>query len=267
MPRVVPSQAVQVIDTWFPWASQQPLGHPIQAGWIPAIPGLLALLRHIPDDLLRLNVYEYGEFMKCLGELETTVNYWLARDGKDFLPLRGQQDQVTVVRRLLAKCPDEFPAPSVIELRFIRDADYRNSIRQDIEEAEVALQTGRWKGATVSAGTAVEALLLWALREMDGTEVVACAERLRKENRFSRRPDTNLDELRLPDYIELAEGMKLIKPDTAEQARLAKNFRNLIHPGRAVREGQTCDRATARSALAAVDHVVRDLEGYWGTGR
>jgi hypothetical protein len=47
--------------------------------------------------------------------------------------------------------------------------------------------------------------------------------------------------------------------DTAQQARLGKDFRNLIHPGRASRLGKICDRGTALSALAAVEHVVRDL--------
>ena len=45
----------------------------------------------------------------------------------------------------------------------------------------------------------------------------------------------------------------------ATQTRLAKDFRNLIHPGRAQRQGQTCDRATALSAVAAVEHIVRCL--------
>lgn len=41
--------------------------------------------------------------------------------------------------------------------------------------------------------------------------------------------------------------------------RLAKDFRNLIHPGAAQRLAQNCDRATALSAVAAVEHVVRDI--------
>ncbi|MCI1909012.1 MAG: hypothetical protein LKI99_04780 [Acetobacter fabarum] len=40
---------------------------------------------------------------------------------------------------------------------------------------------------------------------------------------------------------------------------IAKDFRNLIHPGRAQRLGQVCDRATALTALAAVESIARDL--------
>jgi hypothetical protein len=43
------------------------------------------------------------------------------------------------------------------------------------------------------------------------------------------------------------------------QADLARDFRNLIHPGRAQRTGADCDRGTALTALAAIELVVRDL--------
>jgi hypothetical protein len=51
-------------------------------------------------------------------------------------------------------------------------------------------------------------------------------------------------------------------PTTATQAKLAKDFRNPIHPGRAARLEQKCQRPDALSALAALEHVVRDLEFY-----
>ena len=63
----------------------------------------------------------------------------------------------------------------------------------------------------------------------------------------------------LHEYVEVAAHMGVIKPDTATLVRLAKDFRNLIHPGRAARLGQKCDRATALGALAAVEAVARDL--------
>jgi hypothetical protein len=43
-------------------------------------------------------------------------------------------------------------------------------------------------------------------------------------------------------------------------ANLARDFMNLIRPGREVRKSMKCDRGTARSALASIDHVIRDIE-------
>jgi hypothetical protein len=41
--------------------------------------------------------------------------------------------------------------------------------------------------------------------------------------------------------------------------RLVKDFRNLIHLGRAERLAKKCDRSTALTALAGVVAVVNDL--------
>jgi hypothetical protein len=74
-----------------------------------------------------------------------------------------------------------------------------------------------------------------------------------------RSPQGILERWDLAEYIAVAEALTTIDVDTAQQARLAKNFRNLIHPGRAQRLAQVCDRGTALAALAAVAMVVRCL--------
>lgn len=112
------------------------------------------------------------------------------------------------------------------------------------------------------AGSATEALLLWAIQEAErhkpGTIPTAVAALL-KARTLPKKPSTNPEQWSFIELIEVAHQLKRISDDTATQARLAKDFRNLIHPGRARRLGQICDRATAFSGLAAVEAVVRDL--------
>ena len=72
-------------------------------------------------------------------------------------------------------------------------------------------------------------------------------------------PLSDIDRWDLDQFIEVAAYLDLLTTDTCTAARLAKNFRNLIHPGRAARLAQTCDRATAYSAIGALEHVIRDL--------
>jgi hypothetical protein len=74
------------------------------------------------------------------------------------------------------------------------------------------------------------------------------------------KPEKVLQTWGLHEYIETAAAQKIIRPETVEQAKLAQGFRNLIHPGRAVRLAQKCNRATALSAVAAVEHIVEDLK-------
>jgi hypothetical protein len=123
----------------------------------------------------------------------------------------------------------------------------------DIGSVESAFSNGEWKAATVLAGSVVEALLLWALLEQNPANVSAAAAKLKL------KVPSNPEEWVLYQFIEIAGELKLIGTETAMQCRLAKDYRNLIHPGRAQRLGQACNRGTALSAVAAVEHVVNDL--------
>lgn len=120
----------------------------------------------------------------------------------------------------------------------------------DIHSATEALHRNDFKGATVLSGSAMEALLLWKIREVG---ILSPIPGMRKNAKASP------DDWFLDDYITVAETRNLIKQDTAKQARLAQNFRNLIHPGRSVRLAQTCNRGTAYGALSAVHLIVSDF--------
>lgn len=131
------------------------------------------------------------------------------------------------------------------ELAFITDSGLRDSIRLDISTATSALHNGQWKAATVLAGAAAEALLLASIGAADLSSL-------------ARKPKGSPEEWTPGQYIEVAAALALIKQPTSQQMSLAQSFRNLIHPGRAQRLGEVCDRATALTALAAVECVVRD---------
>ena len=110
------------------------------------------------------------------------------------------------------------------------------------------------------AGSAIEALLLWALEE--NTRPIdrgRAGQALAAAGVFSKKPGSNIHRWELGQFIEISVHLNIIDADTAIQTRLAQNFRNLIHPGRAIRLGQTCDRGTALSAVAAVELISRDL--------
>jgi hypothetical protein len=192
-----------------------------------------------------------------VAHIKETLATWVgdrsARGNFDPVPGFGTETAVTLTRKALVKCPDETPSPATAELKFISDPKLKENLRIDIGAINRALSNGEWKAATVLAGAAVEALLLWALQQQKPADLAKAAQTAPK------LPSKPLDEWHLPDYIEAADRLRIITADTAVQTRLAKDFRNLIHPGRAQRLGQKCDMATALSAVAGVQHVVRDL--------
>jgi hypothetical protein len=73
-----------------------------------------------------------------------------------------------------------------------------------------------------------------------------------------RQPE-RLDRQHLGDYIDEAERLGVIVKAMADQARLATDARNLIHAGKMARTGLTCTKATALTALAALEAVLGHL--------
>lgn len=108
----------------------------------------------------------------------------------------------------------------------------------------------------------IEALLLWALQSKSDTAVATAANALAPP-RVKRKLDVkSILSWYLPDYIEVAIELGITAPDTASQLRLAKDFRNFIHPGRAIRLGKNCNRGTALSAIAGIELLVQDLSNH-----
>ena len=172
----------------------------------------------------------------------------------------GNLNQVQVIRKALLSCPDDVPPRHSNELPFIRDANSRKTLLIDLETARSALNHGEWKAATVLGGSLVEALLLWAVQQKAAADIqTACSEAV-SAAKLPRNPPSDPLNWVLFQLVQVAEQLTLIESDTATQARLAKDFRNLIHPGLAIRTQQYCDRGTALAANAAVEFVSRDLQ-------
>jgi hypothetical protein len=265
MPRVVPSQVVSFISQTFPWLrapGQASMGLNRQHSGEAA--GLLRLVDEIPNELLIMGSQEYTEFVCSIEAIRNGVVLWQNQQNPNIQLNVGMifrdLHPVTVICQALARCPDESPAPSTSELTFISDPDLKSNLRNDIAAVNRALSNGEWKAATVLAGSIIEALLLWALQQRLPTDIANGIATLRKNGALTGHQASGPPEnWHLHEYVEVAKEMGIIKRETAIQSRLAKDFRNLIHPGRALRLAQKCDRATALSAVAGAEHVVRDL--------
>lgn len=212
--------------------------------------------------LIRLDAPRYSELTAALAAIQNALQLWPGR-GQTFdlanIPGFGNLNPVTLIRRALSQCPDESPAPQVTGLAFIADGDLRQNLRIDISEAYRAYADSSWKAATVLAGSVLEALLLWAVQQKPDPQVVNAVNALVNNRSLGRNPSPNPESWVLAEYIEVARQLGIITPNTATQCNLTRDFRNLIHPGRAQRLGLTCDKAMALSALASVEHVVREL--------
>lgn len=266
MPRVVPSQVVQVIDRIFPWAKDQrdvkearvklDISHVNQAA------AIIKLIDNILDELFVLEADDYAKFVIATSVTRNQIILWNTRGGGpiDRIPGLGQLNPITIIRKALALCPDEAPYTDTEELEFIDDDKLRNSMRQDISAIRRALINQEWKAVTILSGAVIEALLLWTLQKKSQAQINEAVDTLIENNVIQQRPSNDIEAWNLFLYIQVSSHLTLISEETKKQTELAKDYRNLIHPGRAKRLGQICDRATAYSAVAGVEHVVRDLK-------
>jgi hypothetical protein len=253
VPRVVPSQIVRVIDQYFPWASETGEAPRLNLDHIGRVVAVIGLIDRLPPHLVTLNDEEYTDYIAQVEGLRSRPQLWLVQPD---VSRSGQA--IREIRTFLTKCQDDWPPESVHSLSFIANApDLRDNLRIDIDHAERALDNSEWKAATVLAGSVVEALLLWKLSTFPPTEV------LNKAKALGLNVKSDLRWWHLPDYIEVAANYPMSKAvltdNTADLLRLVKDFRNLIHPGRAERLARKCDRSTALTAMAGVVAVVSEL--------
>ena len=206
-----------------------------------AVRTLLSLLRQVPDELITVPFADYTEYLQCQSSLTSALSVWDVGDQGPPVRSNNGRDPVERIRRILRVCPDENPPPYP-DLAFISNDVARANVQQDIRAAWIDFRSDEWKGATVFATTAVEALLFWALKRR--TDVLEPGR---------------LDKQHLADYINEAERLGVIVEATADQARLATDARNLIHAGKMARTGLTCTKATALAALAALEAVLGHL--------
>jgi hypothetical protein len=251
----MPSQVVQTIDHLFEHAKRNVPGAQIGYSNCHELLGILKLIERIPDELVYLPPNQYSDFVLATSTLEQQIQTWTSVSSNGLTKLVNGYDPITVIRRTLELCRDEYLPTESAELAYITDPELRESFLRDITAADRALNNAEYKAATVLAGATIEALLHWRLQQSPPTtnEIDIAKQKL------TPTPPSDIDRWTLHNYIEVAAKLKILKPDTASAARLAQNFRNLIHPGRAKRLSQTCDRATAHSAIGALEHVIRDL--------
>ena len=260
--RVVPTQLISIIDQYLPWVKnwkatteqEQQRSKAAHSNVVFWLSGFVDLLEQIPDQLLILGSNEAAEFIIARAALRKEADVAVRGQGPFFWPAVGDRDCVEIVRTALEKCPDEAPSTSGGGLDFIDDDDWRNSLLTDLGEVERALANSEWKSATVIGGSILESLFLWAVNQRAADLTVAIASAGVK---VSGPPDKwNLYEL-----SEISFKLQEITEDTINTVRPGKNFRNLIHPGRAQRLGARCDRGTAYTAYGAIFNVIRDLRG------
>ena len=248
--RVVPRMIVRFVDSTSVRGFKGTVDVP--ADFAGELSTILQLGEELPPELTPSDSEKQIELSAGLASIKAALSQFYARGGAVRLfgmPGFDRRNPLEMIYDALIGIPDSVPAPETKGLEFIEDLALRDSIRLDLSDAASALRNNEWKAATVLAGSVIEALLLWELKK-HGPQDQA------KLTSISSKP---LDAWDLHHYLEGAGKLGCLLPSTIKVGDQTKEFRNLIHPGRAQRMNTVCDLGTAHVAVGAADHVARDL--------
>lgn len=151
--------------------------------------------------------------------------------------------------------------PLEIDLSFIHSSSLRSILKRDLSELNAARSSGIEKTAKtcmVLAGSIIEALLLDAIKHKLKRAKVAAST-------LSRAIASNPEEWGLADLVEVAVAMSppLLPKDAEAGASQLRQWRNLIHPGRELRENRRYrikpTKARAGAAVALLRFVAEEL--------
>lgn len=271
--RVTPSQITACIEAAFPpnpgVSFPGALQNSVGIGNLPTVSGLLALIERMPEDhLADLTPDEYRDWLVATAALGSSAKRWANLSERDrsstgatvgALSALGKRFPLEVIWVLAKKCRDEAPSMSVSGLEFLKsDPDLRATLRQDITTARSTLANGEFKAASVMAGSVIEALLLGAVKQRaaDIQAAVTDCEAAGVKFKYSSPDKWGLYEL-----MHVAQQLGLIPDATRQAIDNAKDFRNLIHSGRAERTGTKATLGGAMLAVGAMLRVVEELGG------
>jgi hypothetical protein len=220
---------------------------------------IVNMLDQIPEELLPSDATRYTELLAASSALRAAIGMWQTHGSTYTVNnFAYGYSPIFLVRRALEGLSDSVVAFNTAELAFLADEPLTVTLRSDMSTAVSALRNGEWKAATVMAGSVIEALLLWAITRHEQPQRKQAMARAVTQGLMKARHDVP-DRWHLADYVEVAGELGCIGDDTRTSTRLTKEYRNLIHAGRAQRTGETCNLGTAHIAVGSMDHVVRDL--------
>jgi len=127
---------------------------------------------------------------------------------------------------------------------YITDKQFRESLLSDHAEMQQSFNSKAWKSVLVLAGSMVETLLIDYLASTKNPQ------------RAAKDPL----KLTLAEAIETCQKEGVLTERSADLCSVVKSYRNLIHPGRAVRlKEKPADRGSATIAVTLVNMITEEL--------
>ena len=126
---------------------------------------------------------------------------------------------------------------------FVADEDFRRVLESDRQEMRRCAESESWKAVHVLAGSIIEAVLL---------------DYLVSEGHLKREQSLNKD---LGTAIEMAAENSIVSEKVSDLASVVRGYRNLVHPGRAIRTEETPGANSAHIVMNVLAMILAEIGG------
>ncbi|MCB4791854.1 MAG: hypothetical protein LHV68_08200 [Elusimicrobia bacterium] len=145
--------------------------------------------------------------------------------------------------------PTQTPITELKEFSFISNTELRKILERDYLEIQRAYVSECWKSVIILSGGSIEAILMDLLLVNESSA--------KSSSQAPNKPDiTKWD---FSDLINVSVDLKLVSSGIEKLSHSLREYRNLVHPGREIRDKLTFDTEEAKIALEVLHILYRDL--------
>jgi len=152
----------------------------------------------------------------------------------------------------VSEAPSPQVPPSGVDFSFVKSDPLRRIAERDYSELHKVRSVQAVKSRLVLAGGLIEALLLDALQSDEPGA--------RNSSKAAKCKGKDLDEWPLSTLIDVAVELGLIGQTTRKFSDAVRDLRNLVHPGKEIRENFSFGQEEANIADHVLEVVIRDLK-------
>jgi len=193
--------------------------------------------------------------------MDVGINTSKYTSSEDYAIIRGsplQNSKNTISTQIIKQTKKIYEPPLEINFSFISNKDLKSILERDIAELNVARTQGLSKTCMVLAGSIAEALLLEILLKNKQKALITATT-------LKKNIGTNMEEWGLHDMVEISINMvpPLLPPDSEMMAKQLGKWRNLIHPGRELKELRNKrinpSPGRAKNAISFLQFIVEEM--------
>lgn len=135
------------------------------------------------------------------------------------------------------------------EFDFIQDSLLRDQLEKDWDEVQRVREVKAWKSCVILCGGILEGVLLDVLKR-DEQEA---------KSAYKGKGKADLDHWDLIDLVDVAKNVGILSKSVGHLSHALREFRNLIHPGKQVRERLSLTQEQAEIAFNVVKVCLGEL--------